>query len=244
LVGVLLLAGQGEAAPPGRRRAMQANTLGMHRYQEGQLARAAEQFRDALASDPEYAIAHYNLACVASRLRDVKTAIRELGWLERSKDPVAVKKLAKAAVDPDLDFISVLPEARRMLGLPPFDAGAWRDWLVERDGLWSAERGDAECERRSILLRFAADGSVGARVDEACRAGQPTKVSAFAGMLDSEPRLSMSWTDAPKELAIKLAACPGLEAPGSCFTLEDGEHVLGPFHRGLPGTSPLKLASR
>src|SRR5262245_6096961 len=107
LIACLLFAVSAAAAPRGP--AVQANTLGMRRYQAGQLARAAENFRDAIAADPSYTLAHYNLACVASRLRDVKTALEELSWLAASKDPIARQKLAKASRDPDLDFVSALP---------------------------------------------------------------------------------------------------------------------------------------
>jgi hypothetical protein len=102
--------------------AVSANTRGMLRYHRGDLARAAEQFRDAIRLDPTYVNAHYNLACVASRLRDVTTAVRELRWLADDTNPEGNAKLDKSASDPDLDFISTLPAVREACaGKPPLD---------------------------------------------------------------------------------------------------------------------------
>src|SRR3954453_2926633 len=115
----LLLEGSPSAAkesarPRPRRVAVAANTLGMQRYHAGELRGAAEQFKVAIDSDGSYVNAHYNLACVASRLGESATALKELSWLASNKEAEA--KLEKAHTDPDLDFISVLPDARAKLG--------------------------------------------------------------------------------------------------------------------------------
>src|SRR3954470_15818038 len=67
--------------PPRRALAVAANTAGLRFHRSGQVPRGAMRFRDATLLDPDYALAHYNLACAASRLRDVGTAITELLWL-------------------------------------------------------------------------------------------------------------------------------------------------------------------
>src|SRR5262245_60088304 len=111
-----------EAVTPERHKlAIAANTAGLRFYRADQLPRAALRFRDAIALDPDYALAHYNLACAASRLRDVATAVIELQWLQAADDPIARAKLAKAREDADLDFVSALPGIRALLDLPPLD---------------------------------------------------------------------------------------------------------------------------
>ncbi|HXU68920.1 MAG TPA: hypothetical protein VN947_06300 [Polyangia bacterium] len=226
---------------------MAANTAGWRYYRAGQLPRAELHFSDAVALDPEYALAHYNLACVASRLRDVVTAIRELRWLAASADPVAKEKRAKAASDADLDFVSALPEVRDLLTLPEFDEGEPLDWIRERSGRWSTEVSDPECATRSYSFVFER-GSDAAQltIREVCRGGAP-HVATFAATVDvDEAKVRVAvpdWKQWPEAAELVLSTCPGLEdAPGSCFTLVAGEKTLGPFHRGLPGTSPMRAA--
>src|SRR6185295_11076289 len=114
LFATLALAG---AEPPlNRRVAVAANTLGMQRYHAGELVGAAEQFKVAIDSDGSYVNAHYNLACVASRLGDSGTAVKQLVWLAGDSDPASRAKLSKAKSDPDLDYVSALPEVRDKLG--------------------------------------------------------------------------------------------------------------------------------
>src|SRR5947207_1669440 len=93
-----------KVATPAPRRALAvaANTAGLRFHRSGQVPRAAMRFRDATLLDPDYALAHFNLACAASRLRDVGTAIGELLWLAHADDPVAQVKLQKALTDPDI----------------------------------------------------------------------------------------------------------------------------------------------
>src|SRR4051794_22287027 len=108
--------------------AVAANTEGLRFYRANQLPRAAMRFRDATLLEPDYVLAHYNLACMASRLRDVATVVAELGWLRAAADPLAAAKLDKAKSDPDLDFASSLPAVRTVLALPPIDPRAPIDW--------------------------------------------------------------------------------------------------------------------
>lgn len=227
--------------PAQHRRAVAANTAGWRYFKSGELARAAMRFRDALAIDPEYALAHYNLACAASRLREVSTALTELRWLAASKDPVAQARVAKSQVDPDLDFVSVLPAARELLKAEPYEESKPTEWLAKRSGVWSVERPDEECSERWYQLAFAADGRVSMTVREACK-GAPPQTARFVGHVsgDGEVRVVIDqWAHWPGAVPLTFTSCPGLEAPGSCFVLASGEGVLGPFHRGVAGASPM-----
>src|SRR5262249_13301221 len=152
------------------RRAMAANTAGWRYYRAGQLPRAELYFADAVALDRGYVLAHYKLACAASRLRGVATAVRELRWLGASGGPGGAEKRAKAAVDTDLDFVSVLPEVRALSELPPFDESKPLDWLRERAGHWSTEVTDPECATRSYTFTFARESDAAElTIREACR---------------------------------------------------------------------------
>lgn len=221
--------------PLNRRVAVAANTLGMQRYRAGELLGAAEQFKVAIDSDNSYVNAHYNLACVASRLGDSATAVKELGWLAADADPASHAKLGKAKSDPDLDFVSALPGVRSQLGAVPFEKSRPSAWLTERNGVWSAELPDTKCSERSYTLDFHEDGTVGLRVHELCD-GKIAE-GEFHGSLALTP-VSVSiddWKAWPGSVPLTFSPCadqPG--AAGSCFTLAGTRSQLGPFHRGLP----------
>jgi hypothetical protein len=241
--------------PPVRRAAATANNLGMKHYRAGELSAAAEQFRSAIRLDGSYVNAHYNLACVASRLGDVETALIELGWLDEPEDPQRWKKLTRAAGDADIDFVSAVPKVRELLGLSPFDERNVLDWLTERSGVWSAEADNDDCEVRTYSLRFERGGVVALTVQEQCR-DQERIDATFSGKLTtSEPagggKASSApasggkpagpatvtiddWKAWPGPAPLTFSSCAGLEAPGSCFTLTSGKARMGPFHRGLP----------
>jgi hypothetical protein len=248
LAGALLLCLRGVvvAAPVSaarHRQAITANTAGLRFFRAGQLPRAALRFRDAIALDPDYVLAHYNLACVASRLRETSTAVAELKWLAASTDPVAKAKLDKALVDRDLDFVSALPTARAILLLAPYDPEEPLTWLAERDGVWSGELPMDDCVQRSYTFTLRSDGDLQLTVREACE-GEAPRQHSFAGTLrvdsDGSVRVDVpSWPLWPAGVRLALAACPELEAPGSCFSLASEKSALGPFHRGLPGMSPM-----
>jgi hypothetical protein len=226
---------------------MAANTAGWRYYRAGQLPRAELYFADAVALDPDYALAHYNLACAASRLRDVAIAVRELRWLAASADPVAEQKRAKAAVDPDLDFVSALPEVRALSHLPPFDDSKPLDWLRERGGSWSTEVSDRECATRSYTLTFEREQEAAQlTIREACRgaASHEATFAATLGVKGGSVRVAVpGWQKWPDTADLVLTSCPGLEdARGSCFLLVAGDATLGPFHRGHAGASPMRGA--
>jgi hypothetical protein len=221
--------------PVNRRLAAAANTLGMQRYHSGELLGAAEQFRVAIDSDKSYVQAHYNLACVASRLGDTTTAVAELGWLADDSDPASRSKLGKAKSDPDLDYVSALPDARDKLGLPTFEKSRPSAWLTERTGVWSAELPDGKCSERSYTLNFHEDGSVGLKVHELCDG----KIAdgEFHGSLSLTP-VSVTindWKAWPGSVPLTFAPCAQTpQAAGTCFTLAGTRSQLGPFHRGQP----------
>jgi hypothetical protein len=225
--------------------AIAANTEGLRFYRSNQLPRAAMRFRDATLLDAEYVLPHYNLACMASRLRDVGTLIAELGWLRASADPLAAAKLDKAKSDPDLDFASSLPAVRTLLGLPPIDPRAPIAWLSERRGVWSVELPTAECATRTYSFAFAASGALSLTVREACN-GAALRTHTFSGRAapdgDAVRVTVADWPLWPDGVRLVFTACPGLaDAPGACFSLAapEGGSDVGPFHRGAPGTSPM-----
>jgi hypothetical protein len=223
--------------------AVAANTQGFRLYRANQIPRAALRFHDATLLDPGYVLAHYNLACMASRLRDVATVVAELAWLRASSDPLAAVKLDKALSDVDLDFASSLPQVHAMLGLPPIDPRAPIAWLAERHGVWSVELPTADCATRSYSFAFAAAGAVSLTVREACN-GAPARVHTFDGHAaadgDSVHVTIDGWPLWPDGVHLTFATCPGLaDAAGACFTLASDGNEIGPFHRGAPGISPM-----
>ena len=231
-------------SPARHKLAVAANRQGLRFYRAHELPRAALRFRDATLFDPGYVLAHYNLACMASRLRDVSTIVAELAWLRASPDPLAAAKLQKALSDEDLDFASSLPTVRALLGLAPLDPRAPLAWLAERRGVWSVELPGADCATRTYSFAFAPSGELSLTVREAC-GGAPLRTHTFTGhaavATDSVRVTVDDWPLWPGGVALTFVACPDLgDAPGACFTLASDEGAeVGPFHRGAPGTSPM-----
>jgi hypothetical protein len=232
------------------RQAMTVNTAGLRLLKSGQTARAAQHFRDAIALDPDYALARYNLACASSVLRDVPVAVASLEWLAaRGEDPVAKARMEKALTDPDLDFVSVVPRVRALLQVPSFSTEHLFAWLGERDGTWSAELPMSDCASRSYTFQFAGDGLLQLTIRESC-AGEPVRSRSWEGKLELHDDSTIDvavegWSQWPSGVHLALAACPGLEeATGSCFMLSSDKADLGPFHRGAPGTSPLVVGHK
>ena len=244
LAVVAVRASAEEVSPARHALALAANTQGLRFYRAGQLPRAALRFRDATLLDPGYVLAHYNLACMASRLRDVATIVAELAWLRASPDPLAAAKLDKAQRDADLDFASSLPTVRAMLGLAPIDPRAPLAWLSERRGVWSVELPTVDCATRTYSFAFAPSGDLSLTVREGCNAA-PLRTHTFSGHAvaeaDSVHVTVEHWPLWPDGVKLTFVACPGLgDAPGACFTLASDEgREVGPFHRGAPGTSPM-----
>jgi hypothetical protein len=228
------------ASPTNRRAAAAANTAGMQHYRSGEFSLAAEQFRAALKADESYVNAHYNLACVASRMGDAATAISELGWLSAQSDSASRAKLAKAKSDPDLDYVSAFPKAREKLALPPFQKMRPSLWLSERSGVWSAGAGGSGsgCEERSYTLAFHDEGEVTLRVHERCSGKASDSELQGRWSLTPVAVVIPEWKAWPKEATLEFVDCDrtssSSDAPGSCFMLVSGKAELGAFHRGLP----------
>ncbi len=92
-----------------------ANRRGMTLYAAKDYAGAAKQFRAAIAAQPSFVLAHYNLASMAALLGDKPTVLAELKWLHDSSDPAARKALDKAPTDPDLKSVIDDPEVRALV---------------------------------------------------------------------------------------------------------------------------------
>jgi hypothetical protein len=103
----------------------------------------------------------------------------------------------------------------------------------------------SDCAARSYTFRFASDGLLELTVRESC-AGEQPRSRSWEGTLEQheDGTIDVSvegWAQWPRGVRLGLATCPGLEdAPGSCFMLTSDKTDIGPFHRGAPGTSPLR----
>ncbi len=93
-----------------------ANVRGMKLYNAKKYADAAKEFRAAIAADPKFVLAHYNLASMAALLGDKPTVLAELRWLHDSSDPDARKALDKAPSDPDLHSMIDDPDVKKLIG--------------------------------------------------------------------------------------------------------------------------------
>lgn len=89
----------------------QLNVAGMHCYDRDDMGTAAAIFRKAVQVQPDHAIAHFNLACVLSRLRAAKQVCEHdayqgvvLNHLEKS---VALDERRRERARKDTDLVSV-----------------------------------------------------------------------------------------------------------------------------------------
>jgi hypothetical protein len=92
-----------------------ANLRGMKRYGAKDYAGAAKEFRAAIEAQPNFVLAHYNLASMAALLDDKSTVLAELRWLHDSGDAAARKALDKAPSDPDLKSMIDDPDVKQLL---------------------------------------------------------------------------------------------------------------------------------
>jgi len=100
----------GSAAPATPRDtagAQAANTRGMKLLAAKKYKEAMAEFAAAIAADDRYVLAHYNLACAASRAQDEDVASRELLWVASAAawDSGAAAAVKKADTDPDLEWL-------------------------------------------------------------------------------------------------------------------------------------------
>lgn len=88
-------------------KARAANTRGYALHKQKNYRAAAAEYRTAIAEDPAYVLAHYNLACAASQLQDADTAVAELAWVfdRATWDPAAKSAIGKAIKDRDLAWL-------------------------------------------------------------------------------------------------------------------------------------------
>jgi hypothetical protein len=107
LLVVLALACAAPVAGADPARARAANTRGYALHKQKKYKEAASEYRAAIAEDASYLLAHYNLACVASLLNDLDTALQQLAWVadRAAWDPAARSAVAKARSDRDLAWI-------------------------------------------------------------------------------------------------------------------------------------------
>lgn len=112
------------AARPDRAAAQAANTRGMQLLTAKKYKEAMAEFHKAIAADPDHVLAHYNLACAASRAHDEGGAEEALRWVESAAawDQAAAKAAAKAPSDPDLKWFLDSTLARRSLIADPGNA--------------------------------------------------------------------------------------------------------------------------
>src|SRR5262249_15339512 len=94
------------AVPVNIEAAKAANIRGLKLQQQKKYVAAITEYRQAIAEDPGYVLAHYNLACAASLAKDMHTTSEELTWVadRASWDPVAKSARAKAQTDRDLEW--------------------------------------------------------------------------------------------------------------------------------------------
>jgi len=115
LLAVACATGAGHADPA---KAKAANTRGYALHKAKNYKAAAVEYKKAIAEDPAYLLAHYNLACVASLLHDADTATGELAWVfdRATWDPAAKSAIAKASNDRDLAWLFDNDEDSRRYG--------------------------------------------------------------------------------------------------------------------------------
>lgn len=84
-----------------------ANTRGMQLHTAKKYKEAMAEFEKAIAADDSFVLAHYNLACAASRAEDQAVASKQLEWVASAAlwDKFAAQAAAKAATDPDLEWM-------------------------------------------------------------------------------------------------------------------------------------------
>jgi len=131
LAGVALATGGVRAASDtavsasAREEAYRLNNLGVGQLEQYAYAQAADKFREAVAKDPQLAIAHLNLAIALLNVPDMEAAGREAEWVvanapERPQGPYVLGLAERGQ--------NHLPEAlaafAKVLALDPDDAGA------------------------------------------------------------------------------------------------------------------------
>jgi len=146
--------------------AKKLNVQGMKKYAKKEYSAALELFEKAIAEDPSFVLAHYNAASMMSLNDDSAGALAELEWLSKSTDPVAVKAMAKAPTDPDLERASMNVKVRALIKLPAIESMDPGAVLLERTGSWG-EDGSA-CATANLNVTFKKGGTFVAQSEWGC----------------------------------------------------------------------------
>jgi hypothetical protein len=126
LAMIVVVCGTAAIAQADPARAKAANTRGYALHKQKKYKEAAVEYRKAIAEDPSYLIAHYNLACVASLTKDSQSALRELAWVadRAAWDPAAKSAAEKSRTDHDLDWLrDTSPDATVLTSADLLDYG-------------------------------------------------------------------------------------------------------------------------
>ena len=235
---------KGPGANRGKARAR--NVAGLIAMRKGDWKGAIKAFDDAIELDESSVLPHYNLASVASIYGDVATVRRELRWLQASHGQAAQRALAKAKVDPDLDFASIDPEVRKLLGVPPLPTTA-ADRVTERDGVWSSD--GVTCKSPSTILTFAKGGTLHVTVLAECHGKRTTHAleghwSAGKKPGTLEVELAKEIPGLPVRATLGPTACDYYRPDGdqgdasgpagSCLAVDGLDSI---FRRGIPRTA-------
>jgi tetratricopeptide repeat protein len=94
----------GASAAGNSKEAKAANARGLALQKQKKYAAAQAEYRKAIALDPGYVLAHYNLACAATLAGDLETSLIELAWVgnRAAWDDRARAAALKETSDPDL----------------------------------------------------------------------------------------------------------------------------------------------
>jgi hypothetical protein len=218
-----------------RRRSKAINATGLAAHRRGEWDAARRAFEKSIALDVDYGWAHYNLASVASIQGDVATALRELRWLAAATDARSRTALAKAKVDADLDFASIDPDVRAVIGLPPYPADTAAR-LTERRGTWS--NAGVTCKTPAIVLTFGASDALSITAVDECN-GQRTQSTKVGTWRDGALSLDAPFAGIPAKATIAWTACDRFTdgdrsfPDGTCFALKEAP-ALKSFRRGIP----------
>lgn len=216
-----------------------SNIDGIAAMRRGDWAAARTAFEKAIGADLGHVLAHYNLASVASIDGDWLAARRELAWLAGSSVPAAKAALKTALADADLDFASIDPDARNLIGMPAYPSTT-KDRLAERHGIWSTN--GESCKRPATIVTFAAGGKLGVATIDECKGKRDTKTATGTWKDDGQLILDVALGALPAKATLEWEACdqhtPG-DPPGpdgSCFRLKEVKRAYGQglFHRGIP----------
>jgi MYXO-CTERM domain-containing protein len=134
------------------------NAVGLRALKGGDLAAARGHFEQALAFDPRYVLARYNLACALARLGLPHHAWRQLDVvLSRPPPTVRAERRARALGDGDLTALRDLPEFRARVGVVTAELPAASASTSARTG--TSAPGPSSFARQSALAPLA--GSAG-----------------------------------------------------------------------------------